>query len=80
MIGYLIVALALILFGAAVGFAAVVSWASTKDKKLAAPPVNRLFHGVRAANGLHVIRHPDQFREAAAHRHDLPRRVDREWR
>jgi hypothetical protein len=78
MIGYLVVAVALILFGAALGFAAVVSLASRKDKILTAPPLNRIVSGARAANGLHVIRHPEPFREAA-YRHDLPRPVDREW-
>ena len=71
------VAAALVLFGAALGFVAVVSLASRRDKDMTAPAPNRLARGARAANGLHV-RHPELFREAAAYRHNLPRPGDRE--
>jgi hypothetical protein len=80
MIGYMLIAVALILFGAALGFVAVISWASPRDKKLTSPPPNQLFRSARAASGLHAIRHQEPLREAAAHRHDLPRQGDREWR
>lgn len=81
MIGYLIVAVALVLFGAVLGFVAVVSVGSlrAKDPDLTAPPPNRLARGARAASGMHAIRHAEPFREAAAYRHDLPRPGNREW-
>ncbi len=79
MIGtYVLAALALVLFGAAVGFIAVISLASRQDKDMTASTPNRLARGARAANGLHV-RRPELLREAAAYRHDLPQPDDREW-
>jgi hypothetical protein len=76
---YVLASVALILLGAVGGFVAVISLASHRDKNLIAPAPNRLARGARAAHGLYV-RHPEQFREAAAYRHDLPRPTDREWR
>jgi hypothetical protein len=78
MIGYLLVAVALILFGAALGFVAVVSLASHQDKDLTAAPSSRLARGARTANGLHT-RHHQPLRESAAYRHDLPGLRGREW-
>jgi hypothetical protein len=78
MIGtYMLAAVALVLFGAAVGFVGVISLASRQDKNMTAPTSSRLARGARTANGLHV-RRPEPFREAAAYRHDLPRPADRE--
>jgi hypothetical protein len=80
MIGYLIVGVALVLFGVALGFVAVVSVGShlAIDPDLTASPPSRLARGSRAASGMHAIRHAEPFREAAAYRHDLPRPGDRE--
>jgi hypothetical protein len=79
MIGtYLLAAVALVAFGAAVGFVAVISLASHRDKNITAPASGRLYRGARAAHGLHG-RRPEPFREAAAYRHDLPRPAGREW-
>jgi hypothetical protein len=69
---------ALVLFGAAGGFIAVISLASRQDKDMTAPASGRLARGSRAAHGLGV-RRPEAFHEAAAYRHDLPRTADREW-
>jgi hypothetical protein len=81
MIGYLIVAVALVLLGAALGFVAVVSLGSlqAKDPDLTASPPSRLARGARAASGMHAIRHTEPLREAAAYRYDLPRPSDQEW-
>jgi hypothetical protein len=77
MMGYLVVAVVMVLFGVALGFVAVVSLAGRLDKDVTIPPPNRFARGARAASGLHV-RRPEPFREAAAYRHDLPRPDDRE--
>lgn len=79
MIGtYVFAAVALVGFGAVVGFIAVISLASHRDKNITAPASSRFNRGARAAHGLHVHR-PEPFREAAAYRHDLPSPADREW-
>lgn len=79
MIGtYVFAAVALVLFGAAGGYIAVISLASRRDKEITAPISRRLARGARVANGLHV-RRPDPLHEAAAYRHDLPWLTDREW-
>jgi hypothetical protein len=77
MMGYLIVAIVMILFGIAVGFMAVVSLAGRLDKDVTVPPPNRFARGARAASGLH--RRPEPLREVAAYRHGLPRPGDPEW-
>ena len=81
MIGYLIVAVALVLLGAALGFVAVVSLGSrqAKDPHLTTSPPSRLARGARAATGMHAIRHTEPLREAAAYRHNLPRPSDPKW-
>ena len=79
MIGlYVFAAVALILFGAACGFIAVISLASRRDKDMTIPLQAQLARGARVANGLHV-RRPDPLYEAAAYQHDLPRLTDWEW-
>ena len=81
MIGaYVIVAIALILFGAALGFVAVISLASHRDKDIMAPAPDRVTRGARVAYRLHT-RGPGVFHEAA-YRHDPPwppDRTNREW-
>jgi hypothetical protein len=79
MIGtYVVAAVALVLFGAAGGYIAVVSLASRRDKDMTTPTSSRVARGARVANGLH-IRRLDPLHEASAYRHDLPRLIDREW-
>jgi len=75
---YVLAAVALVLFGAAGGYIAVVSLASRRDRDMTAPNSSRLARGARVANGLHV-RRPDPHHEAAAYRHDLPWPTDRDW-
>ena len=79
MIGtYVLAAVALVLFGAAGGFVAVISLASHRDKDITTPTTDRLHRGARVATRLHT-RGPGVLHEAA-YRHDLPRPTDREWR
>lgn len=75
---YVFAAVALVLFGAAGGYTAVISLASRRDKDMTAPTSSRLARGARVGNGLHV-RRPDPLHEAAAYRHDLPWLTDPEW-
>ena len=57
MIGtYVFATAALVLFGAAGGFIAVISLASRRDKDMTTPTSSRLALGARVANGLHVRR------------------------
>jgi hypothetical protein len=77
---YVTAAIALFLFGALIGFVAVISMASHRDKDIMAPARDRLARGARVAYRLHT-RGPGVFHEAA-YRHDAPRppdRSDREW-
>jgi hypothetical protein len=77
---YLVAAIALFLFGAMIGFVAVISMASHRDKDIIGPPPDQLARGARVAYRLHT-RGPGVFREAA-YRNDPPQppdRSDREW-
>jgi hypothetical protein len=67
MIGFVVIAVVvLVLFGAAVGFMAVVSLAGWLDKDVTVPPQTRLARAGRAAGGMH--RRPEPIREAVAYR------------
>jgi hypothetical protein len=77
MIAYVLAAAALFLFGTFIGFVAIVSLASHRDKDVTTPTPNRLHQGARAATRLHT-RGPGVLR-SAAYRHDLPRPTDQEW-
>jgi hypothetical protein len=81
MIGaYAVAAIALFLFGAVIGFVAVISMASHRDKDIISPAPDRITQGARVAYRLHT-RGPGVFHEAA-YRHESPRppdRTDRDW-
>jgi hypothetical protein len=77
---YVTAAVALFLFGALIGYVAVISMACHRDKDITAPAPNRFTRGARVANRLHT-RGPGVLYEAA-YRDDPPwprDRTDREW-
>ena len=69
---YTAIAIALVLFGAAAGWMAIIRLAIYRERKeftVGAP--DRVTRGARVVNGLHV-RRPAGVREPAYYRHDLP--------
>jgi hypothetical protein len=77
-LAYGLALLALFLLGAVIGYIAVISLASHRDKDITTATRSRIARGARITNGLHA-RRPGVFHEQVAYRHNLPPRTDREW-
>jgi hypothetical protein len=78
MMTYAFALLALFLLGAVIGYVALVSVASHRDKDITTSTSSRIARGARRTNGLYAQR-PGVLHEKVAYRHQRPPHDDWEW-